>query len=218
VHFLDAWTRLSLLDQLRLAAPAALMVAAIALPGRRLAATIALALAPATALSGAIAGPWPVAASWAGLWLIIAFTLQRFARPGIRHPVERAGGLESTLIGLVLGAPLFALLALAIARQDLSVEATRAATSGLLYETLGLIHLMVRRHVVRSALGWAFAGFGLQVLEGAARTAVPETFAPPRLGLVLATAFVCALVVRLGLTRARVVGSAWLSDAHDLHD
>jgi hypothetical protein len=218
VHFLDAWASLSFFDQLRLAAPAALMLAAIALPGRRLTAGLALALAPAIALSGAIAGPWMLALGWGLLWLAIAAVLIRSAASGAQQPVERAGGFESMLIGLILGAPLFALLTLAIARQDLSIAATRAATAGTLYGTLGIVHLMVRRHIVRSALGWGFVGFGLQALEAAARDTLPATFAPPTAGLLLCTTVTVALVVRLGLSRAAAVGSAWLSDAHDLHD
>lgn len=218
MHFLDAWTSLSFLDQLRLAAPAALMVAAIMLPGRRVAMLLAFALALTTPLSGAIPGGPVLAAGWALIWVTIGAVLQRSAPAGVKRPVERAGGFESMLIGLMLGAPLFALLTLAIARQDLAIPTTRAATIGTLYATLGLVHLMVRRHVIRSALGWAFLGFGLQTLEGATRGALPAAFAPPAFTVLLATAVTVALVLRLGFARARAVGSAWLSDAHDLHD
>ncbi len=218
MHFLDAWTSVSFVGQLRMLAPAALMIAAIALPGRRVSMMLAFGMALAAPLSGAIPARWPVAVGWGLLWAVIGAVVRRSAPAGVKRPVERAGAFESTFIGLMLGAPLFALLALAIARQDLSVPVTRAAVLGTLYATLGLVHLMVRRHVLRSALGWAFVGFGLQALQGATREALPAVFAPPAAGVLLATSVTVALVLRLGFARARTAGSAWLSDAHDLHD
>ena len=218
MHFLDAWTSLSLLDQLRLAAPAAFMIAAILLPGRRTAIAMAFALAVAVPLSGAVpGGPWRQW-GWAVLWSVVGLVLVRGSGSGMSRPVERAGGLESSLIGLMLGVPFFALLTLAIARQDLAIGTTRTATVGVLYVTLGLIHLMVRRHVLRSALGWGFLGFGLQVIESATLASLPRGIAPSSGYLFVGTAVTLALVLRLGLSRARWVGSAWLSDAHDLHD
>ncbi len=218
MHFLDAWTTLPFLDQLRLLAPAAVMALAIVLPGRRIAAFLALALALAIPASGAVPGGGWERAAWAALWLAVAGVLARSARAGMRRPSERSGGLESTLAGLMLGGPVFALLAVAIARQDLPIPATRAATFGSLYLSLALIHLMVRRHVLRSALGWGFAGFALHVLEGAGRAALPAAVAPPPGVVPLATGVALALVLRIARARARWAGSAWLSDAHDLHD
>jgi len=218
VHFLDAWTSLPILDQLRMLAPAIVMALAVVLPGRRIAAVLALAFAVTVPASGAIPGGWPMAAGWALLWLAVAIVLARAARAGIRRPAERAGGFESTLAGLMLGLPLFALLAVAIARQNMPVEPTRAATTGAFYLALALIHLMVRRHVLRSALGWGFAGFGLQALQGATAASLPPALQPPIGAVLLGTAVTLALVLRIGLSRARWAGSAWLSDAHDLHD
>jgi len=218
VHFLDAWTSLSFLDQLRLLAPAVVIGLATVLPGRRLAALLALALAISVPASGAIHGGWVLRAGWGLLWLTVAAVLYRAARAGMRRPAERAGGFESTLAGLMLGAPFLALLVLAIARQNLPLAPTRAATLGTLYLSLGLIHLMVRRHVLRSALGWGFVGVGLQVLEGATVGSVPASLAPPPGAALLATAVTIALVLRIALARARWAGSGWLSDAHDLHD
>jgi len=98
------------------------------------------------------------------------------------------------------------------------VPATRAATAGALYLTLGLVHLMVRRHILRAALGWGFAGFGLQALQSATAASLPASLAPHPASSLLATAVALALVLRIALARARWAGSAWLSDAHDLHD
>ncbi|MEO5618558.1 MAG: hypothetical protein ABIS67_12355 [Candidatus Eisenbacteria bacterium] len=218
MHFLDAWTSLPILDQLRLLAPALVMALAIMLPGRRLAAVLALGLAITIPVSGAIPGGWALAAGWGVLWLVTGGVLYRAARAGMRRPAERRGGFESTLIGLMLGVPLFGLLAVAIARQNLPFATTRDATAGALFLALGLIHLMVRRHVLRSVLGWGFAGFGLQALQAATAASLPASLAPPKAAVLLATAITLALVLRIGLARARWAGSAWLSDAHDLHD
>ncbi len=218
MHFLDAWTSLAFFDQIRLVAPAIVMALAIVLPGRSIAALLALLLAVTVPLSGTLPEGYALAFGWALLWLLVAGVLLRAARAGMRRPAEGRGGFESTLAGLLLGVPLFALLAVAIARQDLPLEATRAATAGSLYLTLGLVHLMVRRHVLRSALGWGFVGVGIQALQSAAAVRMPPAFAPPPGATLLATAVTLALVLRIALARARWAGSAWLSDAHDLHD
>ena len=194
------------------------MALAIVLPGRSVAALLALLLAITVPLSGMLPSGWALASGWAALWSVVAAILWRAARAGMRRPAEARGGLESTLAGLLLGVPFFALLALAIARQDLPLAATRAATAGTLYLTLGLVQLMVRRHVLRSALGWGAAGVGLQALQSAAATALPPNLAPPSGLALVATAVMLALVLRIALARARWAGSAWLSDAHDLHD
>jgi hypothetical protein len=56
------------------------------------------------------------------------------------------------------------------------------------------------------------------MLHGAARGAELPDALPAR-GLILAaTAIAIALVTRIARGRTRVVGSAWISDAHDLHD
>lgn len=217
MHFLDAWTSLSFLEQVRRLAPAAIMMLAIVLPGRRLAAFLAFALALTVPASGVIPG-WPLSAAWGLLWAGVATVLWRGARTGMRRPAERSGGLESTLAGLMLGLPLFALLLLAIARQNLAPPATRETSLGALYLTVALVHLMVRRHVLRAALGWGFLGFALQTLESATTDVLPAHLAPPPAGTLLATAIALALVLRIALARARWAGSAWLSDAHDLHD
>jgi len=218
VHFLDAWTSLPFFAQIRLIAPAIVMALAIVVPGRSVAALFALLLAVTVPVSGMVPGGWPVAIGWALLWLVVAAILRSSARAGMRRPAEGRGGLESTLAGLLLGVPLFALLAVAIARQDLPLAATRAATVGSMDLTLGLVHLMVRRHVLRSALGWGFAGVGLQALQSASAAALPANLAPPAGLALIATAVTLALVLRIALARARWAGSAWLSDAHDLHD
>lgn len=218
MHFLDAWTSLGFVGQVRLVAPAIVIALAIVLPGRRIAGFLALALALTCPLSGVIAGGLPIAIGWGALWLAVTALMLRAARAGMRRPAESRGGFESTLAGLMLGVPLFALLAVAIARQDLPLPATRATTAGALYLSLGLIHLMVRRHVLRSALGWGMAGFGLQALLGASSIAMPAAVAPHPASALLGTAITLALVLRIALARARWAGSAWLSDAHDLHD
>ena len=58
----------------------------------------------------------------------------------------------------------------------------------------------------------------LQALQSASALALPPNLAPPAGLALVATAVTTALVLRIALARARWAGSAWLSDAHDLHD
>jgi hypothetical protein len=77
---------------------------------------------------------------------------------------------------------------------------------------------MLRRHAARAATAFAAMGLGLQLLQGAVRTVVTAGGAPPD-GLPLgATALAVVLAARIGAVRIATTGSAWVSDAHDLHD
>ena len=106
----------------------------------------------------------------------------------------------------------------AVARQDLSPEDARRASYGALVMVVGIIHLMLRRHARRAGVAFASLGLGLQVLEGAARSAqVPETLVPGG-AVLLATAIAAALATRVAVIREHIAGTAWVSDAHDLHD
>ena len=69
-----------------------------------------------------------------------------------------------------------------------------------------------------NATAFAAMGLGLQVLQGAVRTVVTTGGAPP-VGLPLfASALAVALAARIGGARVTTTGTAWVSDAHDLHD
>ncbi len=217
MHFLDAWVALPPLDLLRLAAPAALLLIAVLVPGRVTArlATLGLAVSlPFLRESGASA--W-VTAGWVLLWLAIAWQAglpsKRTARSGARW-----GEIESGAVGLLLGSALLALLIAGVARLDLDAAPTRQCSLGVLLVSLGFLHLMLRRHAVRAATAFAAMGLGLQLLQAAVRTVV-TTGGEALDGLpLLATALAVVVAVRIGAARVTTAGSAWVSDAHDLHD
>ena len=214
MHFTDTWTELQVLDLVRLLAPVGLLLLSLLVPGRHVA-------RPATALV-ALSIPWlpelgppALAAGWALLWLFVSWR----AGAGPREVAPRpGGGAEPGLVGFGVGLALLALLLAGVARQDLAPEDGRRASWGLLVLGIGLLHLMMRRHAQRALVGFAAMGLGLQMLHGVARGAELPDALPGR-GLVLvATALAAALLTRIARGRERVTGSAWISDAHDLHD
>ena len=217
MHFLDAWAALPRLDLLRFGVPAALLLVAVLVPGRVTARLATLGLAaslPFLRESGASAG---VTVGWVLLWLAIAW---RTGRPSSRttRSGARWGGLESGTVGLLIGAALLALLVAGVARLDLGAALTRRCSFGVLLVSLGFLHLMLRRHVVRAATAFAAMGLGLQLLQGAVRTVVTSGGAPPDGLPLLATTLAVVLAERIGATRIATTGSAWVGDAHDLHD
>jgi hypothetical protein len=121
-------------------------------------------------------------------------------------------------VALMLGLALLALLVAAVARQDMSPEDGRRASYGTAMLGLGLLHLMMRRHLRRALVGFAALGLGLQVLDGAARGAQLQTSGSSGGSVLLATGLVVAVALRIADGRERHAGTAWVSDAHDLHD
>ena len=115
------------------------------------------------------------------------------------------------------GLALVVILEEGVARLDRGGALTRRASCGVLLIVLGLLHLMLRRHAVRAAAAFAAMGLGLQLLDGAVRSVSLGGTAPAGLPL-LATALAVALALRVGRAREAVAGSAWVGDAHDLHD
>jgi hypothetical protein len=218
VHFTDTWTELQALDLTRLLAPVALLLLTLFVPGRFVA-------RPATVLV-ALAMPWlpelgppPLVAGWALLWLFVAWHAGAAPHGGAAGNAPRpGGGAEPGLVGFAVGLALLALLIAGIARQDLAPEDGRRASWGLLVLGLGLLHLMVRRHAQRALVGFASMGLGLQMLHGAARGAELPNTLPGRALILVATAMTVALATRIARGRECVAGSAWISDAHDLHD
>jgi len=215
VHFTDTWTELLALDLARLLAPVVLLLFTLFLPGRFVARPAAFLLALTVLWLPELGPPFQVA-GWALLWLFVAWRSGSYGRPGTA--ARPAGGAEPGLVGFGVGLALLALLIAGVARQDLAPEDGRRASWGLLVLGLGLLHLMVRRHAQRALVGFAAMGLGLQMLHGVARGAeLPGAI--PGNGLVLtATAVAVALLTRISGGRERVTGSAWISDAHDLHD
>jgi hypothetical protein len=218
MHFLDSWTELPLHALARLMLPAAMLAASMLLPGRRIARLTAALVAIAVLFLDELGLPLALRVPWAVLWAIVAWRagVAPSPRPGVA--AWRPGGVESGAVGLLLALALLALLVAAVARQDLSPDFSRRASYGLLLMCLGLLHLMLRRDVMRATVGFASLGIGLQVLERAARsTLLPESAPNPALVL-LSTAIVVGLTARLAHVRERDAGSSWVSEAHDLHD
>jgi hypothetical protein len=216
VHFLDAWSSLPPLDLARLLLPVGALALATLAPGpvpARIAALIVTADLPFLRELG----PPLVIAGWVTLWLAIAWWA---GPPG---PAARAGsgpshpGVEPGAVGLLVSIALLVLLVAALARHDMDADPARRAGAAVALVGVGLAHLMVRRHVRRAAVGFGALGLGLQLLDSLARASVlgvpSASFA-----ILLATAAAVALAIRLGAARARVAGSEWVSDAHDLHD
>lgn len=217
MHFLDSWTELATLDLVRLLAPAALLVITIFLPGRHIARPAAIGVSIAVIFLPELGSPWLIA-GWAAVWLAIGLLVGRVPANAAITPATRAGGAESLIIGLLVGLGLLALLTAGVARQDLSPEDGRRASWGLLIMGLGLLHLMLRRHALRALVAFGALGLGLQMLEGAARgTQIPSELGPAWV-ILAGTVGAVALVARVARGRERVAGTAWIGDAHDLHD
>lgn len=216
MHFTDTWTELQALDAVRLLAPVGLLMLTLFVPGRFVArpatALVALAMLFLPEL-----GPPVLVAAWTLLWLFVAWYAGSPAA-GRESAPRPAGGAEPGLVGFGVGLALVALLIAGVARQDLAPEDGRRASWGLLVLGIGLLHLMVRRHAQRALIGFAAMGLGLQMLNGAARGAELPGALSGRGLIVVATGLALALLVRVARGRARVVGSAWISDAHDLRD
>lgn len=219
MHFLDAWSELSIAGMVRLLAPIALLVISAFLPGRRVGQVTALGVAAAIPLLREMgARPW-LAAAWVLLWLFLALWGSRTSEDTASRPLARAGGMfETGTVGLALGLVLGLLLITAVARQDMSSEETRRASYGAALLVVGILHLMLRRHIRRAATGFAAMGLGLQVLDGAALDAQISPAPTSAEALLVATWVAVAIALRIAVARERHAGTAWVSDAHDLHD
>jgi hypothetical protein len=218
VDFFKFWFGLPTADLVRLLLPAVLLTLATFLPGRRVARVASFGVAITVPLMGELGTPWPLTAGWSLLWLAVAWQVgKEGAEPAPRRR-PRAGGIESGTVGLMLGVALMLLLVASLARQDLAPEVGRCVFYGLFIVSLGVLHLMLRRHVRRAAIAFAALGLGLQMLDSAARASQIEGAAPPNGAVWLASAIAVTLVLKVGVSRERFTGTAWVSDAHDLHD
>jgi hypothetical protein len=218
VDLFKFWFGLPRQDLLRLLLPAALLILATVLPGRRVARAAAFGVAIALPFLRPLDTPTPLTAAWSALWLIVAWQVGLPAPGNAPAPARRSGALESGAVGLLVGVALMLLMVASLARQDLEPTVGRRVVMALLLIGIGVVHLMLRGHVRRAAIAFGALGLGLQVLDGVARGAELAGSAPARGGVWLATALAIALVLRLGMSRERFAGSPWVSDAHDLHD
>ncbi len=218
MHFLDAWAELSAFDLARVLTPLGLLVATTFLPGRALARVAALGVAASLPLLRELGTPPGATIGWVLLWLVLVFLTHEPDEAARRPLAQSRGVVESGAVGLMLGLALGLMLMMAVARQDMSPEETRRASYGAAMLVVGLLHLMLRRHIRRAMVGFAALGLGLQVLDGAAQGAQLDP-TPLTGGAVLLGAWLAVLLaVRVAGARERRAGTAWVGDAHDLHD
>jgi len=219
VHFIDAWMELGAGDLVRLLAPLLLLILSAFIPGQRIRQITALgvtALIPLLRELGAV--PW-LAAGWFVLWLVLGLWSPGDPEDTARRPLAKVGGMvETGTVGLALGLVLALLLIAAVARQDMSPEETRRASYGAALLALGILHLMLRRHIRRAMIGFAAMGMGLQVLDGTAQGAQIQAAPTSAAALLVATWLAVALALKVAVARERYAGTGWVSDAHDLHD
>ncbi len=218
MEFLDCWTELGLPDLLRLLAPALFLTVATLLPGVRIVRLAAIGVALTLPLVEELGVSPRFTLAWSALWLLIAWGARGQEGAARRPLAVRQGVLETSTVGLLLGLVLMALLIAAVARQALSPEEARRASYGALLLMLGLLHLMLHGHVRRAGVAFGSLGLGLQVLESAAREAQVFVAINPGGSVLLATVLAAALAMRVAASRERLAGTAWVSDAHDLHD
>ena len=217
MHFLDAWIELSPFDAVRLLGPLALLVASTFIPGRRVSRLAALGVAVAILPLRELAAPPIVSMAWVALWLLLVLLPGEPGESG--KPLARGRGVvESGAVGVLLGVALGLLLMTAVARQDMSHEETRRASLGAAFLVVGILQLMLRRHLRRALSGFATLGLGLQILHGAAQGAQLDPDPGIAFGLLVATWLTVVLGLRVATARERYAGSGWVSDAHDLHD
>jgi len=217
VHFVDAWLELTALDAARVLVPVVFLLFAVFVPGRASARLAAIGVAGALPFLRELDVTRPLLVGWIALWLAIAWQSGVVSASSKRALTTRIGGMEPGGVGLMVGATLLVLLVASVARQDLDPDASRRASYGLFVLSLGLLHLMLRRNLLRSAVAFGALGLGIQILEGAARQ-VDVAPSKPNPAILIATAAAAALTARLAMTRERTAGTPWVSDAHDLRD
>lgn len=218
MHFLDAWVELPALDLARLLGPLALLVISAFFPGQRLGQVTALGVAAAVPLLRELGTGPALTVAWGLLWLLLALWRPAGEEAARRPLAQPRGVAEAGTVGLALGVALALLLITAVARQDMSPEDTRRASYGVSLISLGILHLMLRRHIRRAMTGFAAMGLGLQVLDGAAQAAQVQPAPTASVAVLAASWLAVALALRIAISRERHAGTAWVSDAHDLHD
>lgn len=218
MHLLEAWTSLGPFHLARLLALPGAMLVAVLLPGRTLARGAALVGGAGVLLLAELAVPWWTRTLWVLLWLVIAWQAGRPDPADAHAAPARRRGVEAGAVALPLGLALLALMLAAVWRQTFEPDDARRASLGALLVGLGLLHLMMRRHVRRAVLAVGALGVGLELLTASARAADVVQEGAPAGTAWLATLLVLLLVVRVADGRARYAGSVFVSDAHELQD
>lgn len=212
------WFALPPQDLLRLLVPPALLVLATVLPGRGMARATAAGVGLTLPFLRPLETPALLTAAWSALWFVVAWQVGLPAPGSPPSAQKRTGAVESGTVGFLVGIALLLLMIMSLARQDLEPRVGRRVVLALMLIGLGVLHLMLRRHVRRAAIAFAALGLGLQVLDGVARGAQIAGSAPAHAAVWIATAVAVALVIKLGRTRERLAGGPWVNEAHDLHD
>src|SRR5262249_20118548 len=133
-------------------------------------------------------------------------------RPRARAGVEVAL-LATLLVGTSGGTILFA-----VAQQPFAPGDVRDATLGVVLVAIGLLHLVLRRHLARGALAFFTVGTGLAVLGRVANGSLPVPRILGGAAILAATIVAVAVALRSARTRTEAAGSVWVGAAHDLHD
>ena len=218
MHLLEAWTSLGPFHLARLLAlPGAILVATL-LPGRVPARGAALVGAAAVMLLSEMTVDLWIRAAWVVAWLAIAWQAGQAERPDLLPRPARRRGFEAGAVALPLGVALLALMLAAVWRQAFQPEDARRASLGAMLVGLGLLHLMMRRHVRRAAVAMGALGVGLELLTASARAMDVSHEGAPAGSALLATSLAATIVLRIAEGRERYAGSAFVSDAHELQD
>jgi len=218
MHLLEAWTTLGPFHLARLLALPGAMLVATLLPGRVVARSASLVCAASVLLLDEMAVPWWARATWVVLWLGIAWQAGVPERSDLLPHPPRRRGFEAGAVALPLGIALLALMLAAVWRQTFQPDDARRASLGALLVGMGLMHLMMRRHVRRASLALGGLGVGLELLTASARAADVAREGAPAGAALLATALAILIVSRLAEGRERYAGSAYVSDAYELQD
>ena len=218
MHLIEAWSGFPPLELARLLGmPIAIFLAAL-LPGSRVAAAAAIAVAVGAAALDELAAPSLVRAGWVALWLLVAWQSGARGPEGGAVAPARRGAFAAGAVALPLGLGLILLLLASLSRQGLAVAEARRASLGALVLGAGLLHLMLRRYVRRSLVAFAGLGLGLELLAASARAADVLHAGPPAGAALAAAGLAVALAARVAGGRERFAGSPMVNDARELHD
>ena len=106
----------------------------------------------------------------------------------------------------------------AVWRQTFEPDDARRASLGALLVGLGLLHLMMRRHVRRAPIAWARWASGSSCSPRPRAPWTSRTRARPRAARCWRQHSAITIVTRIADARERYAGSPFVTDAHELQD